>query len=732
MSAQTRPERPRTTPPPLLLVAFLLVGLLYVWAVPVFEAPDESAHFAFADEISRSRSLPQQFPDEKKTLWAQEGSQPPLYYIFVATLISPLDRSDLAELTRPNPYAILGDPSAIDNRNRFLHDQPGPKLRGTVLAVYVARLFTLLLASGSVAAVWLAARELALLSGQQPGRLALLATGLVAFNPQFLFISASVNNDNLVTLLASLTIWQMLAMLRTGFQTRRSVGLAVLLALASLAKLSGLLLIIPVALAALYLARRSGNIRGILRLALLLTVFWLIIAGPWYARNLVLYGEFTGTQTMLDITGRRPAPSLEQMLGEEFRGLRISYWGLFGWFNVFSPAPFYIVMNLVALTGIAGLMLRLWRIRKQQESVVVIFLLALFVTLFTVALVAWTSQTPATQGRLLFPVSAASSALLALGLTTMRFPARVSVLALSLVAIALPFISIRPAYALPAIVDELPTRATPFSLQFGDVELLGYHLDRQRLAPGNTLPVTLYWRPLRRSDKNFSFFLRLLNSDDHTLVSRYGNPGSGNLRTSRWEPGLIYEDRWILPLPEDMRGRTPLRVHIGWWKYPDGYAVPATNGIDAVPLDPILLEAGAFTDADDSGIQLPHTIEPLDYGDSIRLLAYELEGSNVSLLWETLARPEPDLHVFLHVLADTAPGEPVRVLAQGDDEPALPTRYWLPGDRFITRHRMQMSAGADPGKYTLRVGWYSTSRYGRLAADCPDNSCPLTTLTLPL
>ena len=732
MSAQTRPERPRTTPPPLLLVAFLLVGLLYVWAVPVFEAPDESTHFAFADEISKSRGLPQQIPGVKKTPWAQEGSQPPLYYILVATLISPLDRSDLAELTRPNPHAILGDPSATDNRNRYLHDQPGPELRGTVLAVYIARLLSLLLASGSVAAVWLAARELALLAGQNPGRLALLAAGLVAFNPQFLFSSATISNDNLVTLLASLTIWQMLAMLRSGLQTRRSIGLAVLLALASLAKLSGLLLIIPVALAALHLTRRNGNTRGLLRLGLLMTVCWLVIAGPWYARNLTLYGELTGSQTMLDIVGRRSAPSLGEMLGEEFELLRISYQGLFGWSNVSSPAPVYLVMDLVLLTGLAGLMLWLWRQRHGTKAVIALVLLMLCIALFATALIVWTRQTAASYGRLLFPVSAASSALLALGLTAFRIPARLPVITLGLVAVTLPFLVIRPAYQLPAIIDELSTRATPLSLLFGDVELLGYHLDQQRLAPGDTMPVTLYWRPLRRSDKNFSFFLRLLNSEDQTLVSRYGHPGSGSLRTSRWEPGLIYEDRWALQLPEDMRGRTPLRVHIGWWKYPDGYAVPATNGIDGVPLDPILLQAGAFTDADDSGNQLPHTIEPLEFGDSIRLLAWELDGVDVALLWEASDRPEPDLHVFLHVLANTVPGEPVRVLAQGDDEPALPTRYWLPGERFITRHRLQMSAGADPGEYTLRVGWYSTARYGRLAANCPDNSCPLTTLTLSL
>ena len=233
---------------------------------------------------------------------------------------------------------------------------------------YLARCFSLLLSCGSVVAVWHAGRELALLTGQQPGRLALLAAGLVAFNPQFLFISAAVNNDNLVTLLASLTIWQMLAMLRTGLQTRRSLGLALLLALVSISKISGLLLVIPVALAALYVARRSGNYRGLRQLAAMMTVCWLLLAAPWYARNLMLYGELTGAQTTVDIIGSRPPPSLAQMLGEEFNGLRASYQGLFGWFNIFSPAPYYVAMDLVLLVGSFGLLLRLGHMLKQRHS----------------------------------------------------------------------------------------------------------------------------------------------------------------------------------------------------------------------------------------------------------------------------------------------------------------------------------------------------------------------------
>ena len=730
MPARISDWHQRHIPPLPLLAAFLLVGLLYMWATPVLEASDEPRHFAFAEFISRHWTLPVQVPGVLNP-WNQAGSQPPLYYILVAALVAPVDTSDLPELMQPNPHAIQGDPSAVNNKNRFLHDTTGLELSGAALAVYIARLFSLLLACVSVSAVWLAARELGLLTGQNPRRLALLAAGLVAFNPQFLFNSASVNNDNLITLLGSLVIWQMLSLLRNGLTPRRSLLLALLLALASISKLSGLLLYAPVGLAALWLTQRSRNWTELARLALLAGICWLVIAGPWYARNLTLYGEFTGSQTMLDIVGRRPDPSLETMLTDEFRGLRYSYWGIFGGFNIFSPAPFYLAMDLVTLAGVTGLLLWLWQKRTMPGALFLIFLTTLCIALFAGALVMWTLQTSASTGRLLFPVSAASGTLLALGLGALKLPSRPLVVALGLTAILMPFLSILPAYATPAIVSELPAEATALNLHFDDIELLGYHVQQRRLGPGDTLPVTLYWRPLRHSDLNYSFYLHLLNSVDRVLVRNYGFPGGGSLQTSRWEPGIIYEDHWVLELPEDAGGQTSLRVHIGWWKYPDGYAVPGTDP-GGSEVDPVLIPAGAFADGNDVDLMLTQKIEPLLYGNSIRLLAYEREGPDVALLWEVSERPEPNLHVFLHVLDNTAPDEPVVVLAQGDDEPSLPTRYWQPGERFITQHRLQMTAAAIPGEFTLRVGWYSTSRYGRLVADCPDNSCPLATLTLPL
>ena len=713
-----------------LLLAFLLVGLLYTWATPVLEASDEPHHFAFAEYVSRHRTLPVQLPGEI-TPWAQEGSQPPLYYILAGTLISAIDTSDLPDVMRPNPHAVVGDPSTINNHNRFLHDTPLPPLQGTVLAIHVARAFSLLLSCGSVCAVWLAARELAALTRLYPRSLPLLAAGLVAFNPQFLFNSASVNNDNLITFLASLVIWQMLAMLRSGLNPRRSLALALLLALAATSKLSGLLLLAPVGLAALWLAVRSGRRREFILFVLLTGLCWLVIAGPWYARNLALYGEFTGSQTMLDIFGRRPAPSLETMLTEEFRGLRYSYWGIFGAFNIFAPAFFYPLMDLVTLAGAAGALRTLWRARARLESLGPLLLLLLCVALFLIALVIWTLQTAASTGRLLFPVSAASSSLLALGLLRWRLPVRPVVFALGALAVLIPLVSIRPVYEPAPVVEDLPVAATPTDLSFENIELAGYVIPQGQVGPGDTLLVTLYWRPRERSDLNYSFFVHLQDEVGRILVRNYGFPGGGSLETTRWQPGVMVEDRWELVVPSDARGDHPLRVQIGWWKYPEDFTIPARTR-DGSLIDPVLFDSGSFSDGGaGEDLQLENVIWPLEFGNSIRLLAWEQDGPDIALLWEAGAKPAPDLQVFLHLLDDPVAGEPDRMLAQGDNPPSIPTADWLPGERHLTRHRLVRTAESEPGEYRLFVGWYSMTQGWRLEADCPFNYCPLARIDYP-
>jgi uncharacterized membrane protein len=394
-----------------------------------------------------------------------------------------------------------------------LHDDPyPPRLSGTVLALFMGRVFSILCGAVTVFAVYQCGRALA------PDRasVALMAAGLTAFNPQFLFISASLNNDNLVTALNSLIIWQLLLILRDGLNDRRSLLIALLIPLASLSKLSGLILVPVLALAGLFLAYRRRQYREQLIHGGLKAGLWAMIAGWWYVRNLLLYNDFTGMQTMLDIFGRRPAPPLPDLIRSEAEGLRMSYWGIFGWFNVFTYQAFYRVMDFVALLGLVGLTVGAFRMRRDRLLTIVF--LALIVALALISLISWTSQTAASQGRLLFPFIAAISCLLAYGLDRLRIPALLVDVPLAAFALAVPFMTILPAYAPPAQLAQLPPTATPIYAQWRDMALVGYEVQPRRYAPGDAVPITLYWQPVKAADADYSLFIRLLNPNNDIIA----------------------------------------------------------------------------------------------------------------------------------------------------------------------------------------------------------------------
>ena len=343
----------------LLPLAFFCVGLTYLYASPHFESPDSYYHLGVIKWIAdHGGALPIQSPDHEH-LYAHEGSQPPLYYLLMTPIWAAIDSADFADFFQANPLVIAGHPARLGNRNQIFYRQPHPpNLAGASLALYLIRLASLAMGTVTIFAIYQAARKLAPASTG----LAVLAASFAAFNPQFLFISSSISNDNLVAMLAALTTWMLIAMLRDGFHTRRSVFIGLLVALASLAKLSGLILGLVVILCGCYIAWRTRDRRGLLILAASLFAFWLALAGWWYLRNIALYGELFGTGALIEHFGGRNA-TLLQLLTQEFEGFRISYWGLFGWFSIFTSPLHYAAMDILSALAIVGLAIHMLRNR---------------------------------------------------------------------------------------------------------------------------------------------------------------------------------------------------------------------------------------------------------------------------------------------------------------------------------------------------------------------------------
>ena len=702
----------------LMPLAFFCIGLIYLYATPHFEASDNIQHIGMIYWISERGELPVQSP-EHEYMHGQEASQPPLYYLLMTSIFNIFDTSDREDYFQPNPLALAGDPARLGNRNLVNYRQPyPPDLQGTSLALYAMRLVTLGMATVTVAAVYGSARTV------MPARTGfiLIASALAAFNPQFLFISTSVSNDNLVSMLAALVSWQALLMLRDGFETRRSVTLAILIGLATLSKLSGLVSAPAVLLASLWLLRRTRDWRGFLFLIGSIGFACLLINGWWFIRNLELYGELFGTSTMLDNFGRRTT-TVPRLFLEEFEGLRVSYWGLLGAFSIYTHSIYYTLMDLLSLAGAGGLIVFL--AKKRREPALLSALGFLCVTLlFGAAMLTWWSlQTTASTGRLLFPYITSISILLALGLHAWRIPALVICLPLFLFSIAAPFLYLIPNYDHPPAVTALPDSATKTRVTWDETTLIGYEIPAAtRWSPGDEIPLTLYWQPLAQTSENHALFISLIDADGEALATIDSFPGWGTLPTTWWQPAVIYRDDYIVQIPAEARGISDVQLHIGWYPFPAGADIKPVLESGEVA-DAFTLPIGAFVSLDlDPQLGADSISDGAVFGGSIKLQGYHFTaGSVLELEWRMVNPLAGDWRAFAIALDQPfKEGAAFEILLQKDATPPARLDYLAAEEGFVTRHEFDVAAGYS-GRHGVYIGWYNENVGARLSAPFPSN-----------
>lgn len=705
----------------LITVAFFGLATIYSVVTPVFESPDEVWHYPFVWHLARTWELPRQDPAQPQ-LWQQEGSQPPLYYWLAALLTAPFTAADLPDLIYRNPHADLGRVSPDGNANIVIHTpHENWPWQGSVLAVHLARLFSILLGTGTILGVYALGRTL---WPAQP-RLALLAMAFVAFNPMFIFISGSVNNDNLITLLATVTIWRLVVLVsKKPFSEAAEpsleefVTLGMLTGLAALTKVSGLGLVGLTGLTLLMWGGRQRSWRTAILGNGLVTGFVIAIAGWWYWRNFNLYGDWTGTENMVTMMGSRAiTPTPTQFLAE-LSGLVRSFWGVFGYFSVLLPSIIYTILNLIFLVGLLGLIVAwlFWPGEKllPRWSTVWPILLGWLVILIT-GFVQWTLRTPATQGRLLFPALSIIAILWAMGWLAV-IPVRwqgLPALAMLLLASWVPWGVIAPAYAPPDPLTTLPPSAQPLDMTFAEaIQLRGYEYDRASIHPGDSLSLTLYWQALKPIEIDYSVFIHLLDENDLILAQRNVFPGPGVYPTSQWTPAQLFADTYILHLPNTTFAPNQARFEVGLYHHATRVRLATTTGKDNIRFGAIEIQVDETSD-------LPNP-QLLLFEDNILLVGYTLDRRRVAagetvtltLYWQAQTPPGQDYKIFVHVV-----GQDGTRLAQHDSDPqngAAPTSSWASDQLISDKHPLSLAPDALPGAYQIVIGLYESQTGQRL------------------
>lgn len=732
----------------LILALFILLGSVYALVTPVFEASDELWHYPMIQHLAAGNPLPVQVWDPAQAgPWKQEASQPPLYYYVGAALTFWIDTADMAQIRALNPHVDNGLITADGNINLVVHNPDASPWQGTLLAVRIVRLASVLMAATTVYLTYRIAHEVA------PDRpeIALGAAAVNAFTPMFLFISGAVNNDNLAIPLASLAVFLMIYWtVRRGWTRGRWLLLGAVIGLAVLTK-EGTLGLIPLALGSAVFARwqaqgpalRWRNLPRLL-VASLGSFLWvllpvLLIAGWWYYRNVALYGDWLGWNAFIAVLGERPqAATLSQLWGER-HGFLMSYWGLFGGVNVPMWSWIYTVLNAVLLAAILGFLIYLLQLVRQAfrawprevrflvgfvrlvEAHFPLLVSLLFSAAVIYGLVNWATTTWSSQGRLVFTAISTLTTLLLVGLVGWlpRRPASVVVTALTsfllLVAVAAPFLWIRPAYTASTYLSAGAEPALqPAAVRFGrgeevPVRLAGYRVDTDTegnvIRPGDAIDVYLAWEVLTEMEEAWSVFVHLNDPVLNTpLAQRDMYPGQGTLSTRFLEPGERIVNRYRLRVPQTTVAPATLEVVTGLYRFDTGERLPAEQG-DSVLLATLEVAAAPGTYPNATSINLGNQVELVGYLPEPRWVGAG-EQIALTLYWRALRPLDVDYTFFAQVLDN----EDTTRWAS-DDVPGVTTE-WAVGEVRTVTMTLPVSEAAPAGVYPLVVGAYTQTDTG--------------------
>jgi len=405
----------------IILTAYILLAVIYSFATPLWEAPDEPSHYLYIQHLATYGSLPPPAPPPKGRFFEHgyatslyEWYQPPLYYALVAP------QTALVKALRPDTFPQTFPPidPTFGKGGINLFDAPPDRTIGSLLLApgpRMARLFSILLGLLTLLATY----RLALTVSPSDDILALTATGFLAFIPQFTFITGYITNDNLADLMSTLCLLAYAALItRPNARGNRQVfGAGLLVSLALLTKLS-LLFLLPLGI---------------------LCLLWRATQHRSFAQWVKESALFTCTALSLPILGLALLPDMQtqlafanmslqphprflsiQHIGSLWTSTHTSFWGRFGWMNVATPEWIANTMDLIALVGLSGSVYLLvhgnteeGKDRSPRQTIILLWVTCCLVL---IGFIRFNLSTNQPQGRLLFPALSAFAILVSQGL----------------------------------------------------------------------------------------------------------------------------------------------------------------------------------------------------------------------------------------------------------------------------------------------------------------------------
>jgi hypothetical protein len=379
----------------LIFALYFLLAVGYSLLMPIWEAPDEYAHYHLSWHFTYTNEYATQELN-------YEAHQPRMYYYFGAGIIRALNQVDpqLARYFRPEEFVFN---IRVRERRFDWNDENYRFLWGMYILRWINIIF------GGVA-LWLNWKTFKQITPEK-GTLCLAALALAALTPQYLHIMSSVNNDAPGTLAGAFLFY--LTVRSAKDPSNRLSILSVILAI--LLPFMTKLTVLPISAAVLttnawkWISERTQK-------------RWL-----FYLGILVLLGigifcflfpeavQSAATEIKWRLFSFRKNAFTSKYINFIVSQIVWTYWGKVGWLAVGLP---YWIVDLLSIFGLIGMALHAYKLmqtRATNQKLAVWFATWLVAGFTILAVLRNGLTTRATQGRLLFPAIGAISLLMIAG-----------------------------------------------------------------------------------------------------------------------------------------------------------------------------------------------------------------------------------------------------------------------------------------------------------------------------
>ena len=379
----------------LIFSLYFLLAVEYSLLMPIWEAPDEPAHYHVAWYFAQN----DKFPKEEHNY---EAVQPHAYYFLTSHVIRMLEAMEprYTNYFVPKEYKF----NIRVPERRFDWNADNYRF---MLGVYALRWINILFGA---LALWTGWKAFNFIVPDKPV-LRIAALALAALTPQYLHIMSSVNNDALGTLAGAFLFYLTIR----AIQGQSNLFAIAAIILAVVLPLVTKLTVLPVSAALLVIV--AGKWFFSLR-----QKRWLILASLVFLFSVgILYFFFPEAieWTQKEITWRLFGLRKK---GVDFAYIKTitsqivwTYWGKVGWIAVGLS---WWVVDLLTLFGLVGIATQIYKLINSKTNYPQFnhWMATIIIALFTVLAVARNGLTTgATQGRLLFPAIGALSLLMVSG-----------------------------------------------------------------------------------------------------------------------------------------------------------------------------------------------------------------------------------------------------------------------------------------------------------------------------